>query len=126
MFLTGALLAGLLPLGTATKSRAAEQSALRNPRIFKITQEVAPGSSEKKELKNPTTDSKGITTWGCIWFGNYWKEDTNGDGKADEKGEKTPVKWRVLSAEGDDVFFSRTRIWMCRITMIPNKQLKIA
>ena len=103
LLLTGALLAGLLPLGTVTKSRAAEQPALRNPRILKTTQEVAPGSAGKKELKKPTTEN-GITTWDCIWFGNYWQEDTNGDGKADKKDDKTPIKWRVLSVEGDDVF----------------------
>ena len=103
LLLTGALLAGLLPLGTVTKSRAAEQPALRNPRILKTTQEVAPGSAGKKELKKPTTEN-GITTWDCIWFGNYWQEDTNGDGKADKKDDKTPIKWWVLSVEGDDVF----------------------
>ena len=103
LLLTGALLAGLLPMGTGGKSLAAEQPALRNPRILKTTQETAQGSSEKKELKNPITEN-GITTWDCIWFGNYWQEDTNGDGKADRNDEKTPIKWRVLSVEGDDVF----------------------
>ncbi len=71
LLLIGALLAGLLPLGTGTKSRAVEQPALRNPRIFKTTQEVPPESAGKQELKNPTTGN-GITTWDCIWFGNYW------------------------------------------------------
>ena len=103
LLLAGALLAGLPPMGTRGESLAAEQPALRNPRILKTTQETAPGSSEKKELKNPTTEN-GITTWDCIWFGNYWQEDTNGDGKADRNDEKTPIKWRVLSVEGDDVF----------------------
>ena len=103
LLLAGALLAGLPPMGTKGESLAAEQPALRNPRILKTTQETAPGSSEKKELKNPTTEN-GITTWDCIWFGNYWQEDTNGDGKADRNDEKTPIKWRVLSVEGDDVF----------------------
>ncbi|MCI8963156.1 MAG: hypothetical protein HFG37_05515 [Eubacterium sp.] len=104
LLLTGALLAGLLPMGTEVKSQAMEQPALQNPRILKTTQEVAPGFAGKKELKKPTTDNKGITTWDCIWFGNYWQEDTNGDGKADKNDEKTPIKWRVLSVEGDDVF----------------------
>ncbi len=104
LLLISALLAGLLPLGTGTKSRAVEQPALRNPRILKTTQEIPPESAGKKELKNPTTDSSGITTWDCIWFGNYWQEDTNGDGKADKNDTKTPIKWRVLSVEGDDAF----------------------
>ena len=103
LLLAGTLLTGILPIGTGVKTQAVEQTALRNPRIFKTTQEVAPGSAGKKELKNPTIGN-GIATWDCIWFGNYWQEDTNGDGKADKNDEKTPIKWRVLSVEGDDVF----------------------
>ena len=34
-------------------------------------------------LNNPTTDSNGVTTWDCVYFGNYWQNDTNGDGVAD-------------------------------------------
>ncbi len=58
----------------------------------------------QKDLSNPTTDADGVTTWDCIWFGNYWQEDTNKDGKADKEDDKTPIKWRVLSVEGEDVF----------------------
>lgn len=28
-----------------------------------------------------------------IEFGNYWQEDTNGDGVADKNDEKTPIRW---------------------------------
>ena len=55
-------------------------------------------------LNNPTTDSNGVTTWDCVYFGNYWQNDTNGDGVADENDEKQPIKWRVLSVDGDDAF----------------------
>lgn len=55
-------------------------------------------------LKNPTTDSNGVSTWDCIYFGNYWQNDTNGDGKADKNDAKQPIKWRVLSVNGDDAF----------------------
>ena len=55
-------------------------------------------------LKNPVTASNGVTTWDCVYFGNYWQEDTNGDGVADENDEKQPIKWRVLSVDGDDAF----------------------
>lgn len=55
-------------------------------------------------LKNPTTDSNGVTTWDCVYFGNYWQEDTNGDGIANQNDEKQPIKWRVLSVDGDDAF----------------------
>lgn len=55
-------------------------------------------------LNNPTTDSNGVSTWDCIYFGNYWQDDTNGDGTADRNDEKKPIKWRVLSVNGDDAF----------------------
>lgn len=55
-------------------------------------------------LNNPTTDSSGVSTWDCIYFGNYWQNDTNGDGVADENDAKQPIKWRVLSVDGDDAF----------------------
>ena len=51
-----------------------------------------------------TVTSDDVAEWDCIWFGNYWQEDTNGDGKADKNDAKQPIKWRVLSVEGDDAF----------------------
>lgn len=45
----------------------------------------------------------------CIYFGNYWQEDTNKDGNADKNDDKTPVKWRVLSVNGDDAFIMADR-----------------
>ncbi len=52
------------------------------------------------ELSNPRTEN-GVTTWDCIWFGQYWQNDTNGDGNADAGDEKEPIKWRVLNVEND-------------------------
>ena len=54
-------------------------------------------------LSNPTI-SDGVTTWDCIYYGNYWQNDTNGDGKADQNDQKEPIKWRVLSVNGNDAF----------------------
>ncbi|MCR5791066.1 MAG: DUF6273 domain-containing protein, partial [Lachnospiraceae bacterium] len=31
-------------------------------------------------IQDPIKTSSGDTTWDCIWFGNYWQEDTNEDG----------------------------------------------
>ena len=81
LLLISALLAGILPLSGSAPVQAAGYG-----------------------LNNPTTDANGVTTWDCIWFGNYWQEDTNGDGKADKNDQKTPIKWRVLAVEGDDAF----------------------
>lgn len=53
-------------------------------------------------ISNPRVDKSHVVTWDCISFGNYWQEDTNGDKKADDTDEKTPIQWRVLSVKGDD------------------------
>ena len=58
------------------------------------------GTNEKVKaagygISNPTTDSNGVTTWDCIYFGNYCQSS--------EK-TKEPIKWRVLSVDGDDAF----------------------
>lgn len=55
-------------------------------------------------LANPRIDSGGVATWDCIYFGNYWQNDTNGDGTADKNDAKQPIKWRVLSVKGNDAF----------------------
>ncbi len=102
MLLVFALLAGGVLMGKEKISQAAQQD-IQSARIIQSVQEIPSQSGEKTELKNPTREN-GVTTWDCIWFGNYWQEDTNGDGKADMNDEKTPIKWRVLSVEGDDVF----------------------
>ena len=55
-------------------------------------------------LSNPRVTGDDETTWDCVYFGNYWQNDTNGDGKADKSDAKQPIKWRVLSVDGDDAF----------------------
>lgn len=43
------------------------------------------------------------TVWDCVWFGSYWQdcEDTS--------GAKTPIKWRVLSVNGDEALLLADR-----------------
>lgn len=78
---------------------------------------AASGDSSVYGLSNPVTEQSNqgdifsdlletgaTTTWDCIYFGNYWQNDTNGDGNVDEQDEKLPIKWRVLSVTGDDAF----------------------
>ena len=49
----------------------------------------------------PWADQDGYITYDCIWFGNY-KQGTD--------AEKSPIKWRVLKVDGDDVFLSADKI----------------
>lgn len=69
--LTVPLLSGVFPSNTA---KAALSHTLGNPVI---------------------TD--GVSTWDCVWFGNYYQKDINGK-------KKDPIKWRVLSVNGQDAF----------------------
>ncbi|MCH5265544.1 MAG: hypothetical protein J1F02_06570 [Lachnospiraceae bacterium] len=51
-----------------------------------------------------------IVTWDCIYFGSYWQNDTNKSGKTDKKDRKEPIKWRVLSVDGDDAFLLADKV----------------
>ena len=46
-------------------------------------------------ISNPRTDKNGVSTWDCIYFGNYYQSNST---------TKEPIKWRVLSVKGDDAF----------------------
>lgn len=67
-------------------------------------------AAEDRVLHNPVIDENGTTTWDCVYFGKYWQDDTNKDGVADENDEKTSLKWRVLSVNGDDVYLLADKI----------------
>ncbi|MDE6432658.1 MAG: Ig-like domain-containing protein [Lachnospiraceae bacterium] len=48
-------------------------------------------------LSNPRTGSDGVVTWDCVYFGSYPQSDATGQ-------TKDPIKWRVLSVDGNDAF----------------------
>ena len=50
-------------------------------------------SSSDYGLSNPRVARNMRKT---IYFGNYWQDDTNGDGIADKKDAKTPIRWQIL------------------------------
>ena len=65
--------------------------------VFSLCQ-VSLGQSAQVEaattLQNPTMNGV-VSTWDCIYFGNYYQNSNT---------FKVPIKWRVLSVEGDDAF----------------------
>ena len=95
-------------------------------------------------LSNPRTED-GITTWDCVYFGNYWKIEyepiqepenpingtvyTDTDGTEfiydndnfnkkvanDKYFKKEPIKWRVLSVDGENAFLLADQNLDCRI-----------
>lgn len=63
---------------------------------------VNAGNGEDRTVDSPVIgDTK--TVWNTVYFGNYWQNDTNGDGVADKNDDKEPIRWRVLEVEGDDM-----------------------
>lgn len=64
--------------------------------MLQIPISKAATTKEASELNNPII-KQNITTWDCIWFGNYYQSDINGK-------LKDPIKWRVLSIDGTDAF----------------------
>ena len=59
-------------------------------------------STSSYGLSNPTI-SNGVTTWDCIYFGNYYQSNSS---------TKEPIKWRVLSINGMMPFCWQIRIWI--------------
>ena len=84
------------------KDSYAETYALENGYEF-VDVEAAEPAETPTTVNNPIV-ADGYTTWDCVYFGNYWQSDTNRDGTADQKDDKQPIKWRVLSVDGDDAF----------------------
>ena len=54
-------------------------------------------SAATTDLQNPRTASDGTVTWDCVWFGHY-PQSSDGNGGF----TKDPIKWRVLSVEGNE------------------------
>lgn len=48
--------------------------------------------------QNPRSDGSTVT-WDCVWFGNY-PQSSDGNGRY----KVEPIKWRVLSVDGNDAF----------------------
>lgn len=67
-----------------------------------ISEPIEDGVNNIYDLINPYEDENGVVTWDCIWFGNFWQHDTNGDGVANEADEKEPIKWRVLKVQDNE------------------------
>lgn len=65
--------------------------------LYNMTSNVN-SESNNYGLSNPIVSEEN-TIWDCIYFGNYLQEDTNNDGVVNEKDEKQPIKWRVLSID---------------------------
>ncbi len=79
---------------------------VEEPEVYTREDETLSGIAldSSTSYSSPYSNSNGDTVWDCVWFGNYWQNDTNRDGTADMNDAKEPIKWRVLYASSDDLF----------------------
>ena len=65
------------------------------------------------ELRNPRVVMNYCDT---VYFGSYWQEDTNGDGKVDQTDEKQKIRWRILwqNEDGTDAYVMADKVLDCK------------
>lgn len=85
------------------ESKAETAYGIGNPTIQKDVLVSGEETDSSEGLHNPVVKTD-VLAWDTIAFGNYWQEDTNDDGETNTNDEKKPIRWRVLSVEGDDAF----------------------
>lgn len=85
------------------ESKAETAYGIGNPTIQKDVLVSGEETDSSEGLHNPVVKTD-VLAWDTITFGNYWQEDTNDDGEINTNDEKKPIRWRVLSVEGDDAF----------------------
>lgn len=90
------------PVGNI-ESKAETAYGIGNPTIQKDVLVSGEETDSSEGLHNPVVKTD-VLAWDTITFGNYWQEDTNDDGETNTNDEKKPIRWRVLSVEGDDAF----------------------
>lgn len=61
-------------------------------------------SQAATSVSNPRT-ANGVSTWDCIYFGNYYQSNSS---------TKEPIKWRVLSVEGNEAFVVADKALDCK------------
>ena len=75
---------------------------------------VQPVKAAGYGINNPRTDKNGVSTWDCIYFGSYYQSN---------RTTKEPIKWRVLSVNGDDAFLLADKTLDCQPYNTENKDV---
>lgn len=63
------------------------------------SEKVQAADNSSAQLRNPVVS---INERDTVYFGSYWQKDTNGDGYVDQSDAKTPIRWRILSRNGNE------------------------
>ncbi len=73
-----------------------------------------PAKAASYGISNPRTDKNGVSTWDCVYFGNYYQSNST---------TKEPIKWRVLSVNEDDAFLLADKNLDCQPYYIEPKNV---
>lgn len=84
---------------------------------------VPSGISSVKAGKSIEAPRVTYNTRETIEFGYYFQEDTNGDGGVDEEDKKQPIKWQILSKNGDELFLLADKALDCKKYNEENKEV---
>ncbi|MCM1500593.1 MAG: DUF6273 domain-containing protein [Clostridium sp.] len=78
-----------------------------------VPQVAEAAETSNSGLQNPRVE---MNTCDTVYFGSYWQEDTNGDGVADQKDEKQPIRWRILwqNEDGTDAYVLADKVLDCQ------------
>lgn len=85
-------------------------TALAVPSCVTVPMTSQAAGTENTDLNNPRVEMNYCDT---VYFGNYWQEDTNEDGKVDQTDDKQPIRWRILSRNGDDAYVIADKVLYC-------------
>lgn len=69
--------------------------------LFVITSRGGLIANAETALQEPQRDDNGVVTWDCVYFGREFFVDDDG---------YDPIKWRVLSVDGNDVFLMSDKV----------------
>lgn len=100
--------------GTDIKKSVAEKIQSNDTLISRV-ESACPIIDWSKTIEDAITgkNETGTVIYECVYFGNYWQIDNNGDGVANKADDKTPIKWRVLNKSGDKALVVADKIMDC-------------
>lgn len=73
--------------------------------------QIGAAESVNNELHNPVVE---MNTCDTVYFGEYWQEDTDGNGVINQNDDKMPIRWRILSKNGNDAYVIADQVLDCK------------
>ena len=117
MLISVVLLCGCSPTGSNSNPNG--NNALQASSVGANASGASTSSGTQPSSAQPVEDVKidvkkiigSTNTRSKVEFGQYWQEDTNGDGKCDKRDDKLPIVWQIIDVTEDgDAFLVSDKI----------------